>query len=93
VSQRLEAGAIKAKKSAGLQPGRRYLLGKSRLHFGYYDRRGRTDLHTTLAAQALFLIHRDRFAFLHLEHAHRANIDTLFVASALIGIDFNLPGH
>jgi hypothetical protein len=68
-------------------------LEKSLLDFGYGYRRGRTDFHAALAAQALLFIHRDRFAFLHLKHARGANIDALFVASALVVIDFHLPGH
>jgi hypothetical protein len=52
-----------------------------------------TGLYATLAPQTLVQIYRDGFITLHLDYAHRTNIDALFIAGALIGIDFDFPTH
>jgi len=67
--------------------------GNERLGFGDRDRRRGANLYTALAAQALILVDGDRFAFLHLENAHRTNIDAFFIPGALVMVDFYPPGH
>jgi hypothetical protein len=83
-----------AKKNAGLKPGRRFQLKAMRaLGFGDGDGARGANLDAALTAQALILIDGDRFAVLHLENAHRTNIDAFFIPGALVGVDFHSPGH
>jgi hypothetical protein len=64
-----------------------------RLGFGDGDGARGANLDAALTAQALFLIDGDRFAFLHFENAYRTNIDAFFIPGALVGVDFDSPGH
>jgi hypothetical protein len=81
-------------KNAGLESGRR-CRSRAINALGFSDgNRGRgANLYAALAAQALILIDGDRFAFLHLENAHRTNIDAFFIPGALVSVDFYPPGH
>jgi hypothetical protein len=80
------------KKNAGL-PGRRFCEKVVGLGFGEGDGGRGANFHATLTSQALILVDRDGFPFLHLEDARRANVDAFLVPSALVRIDFNPPGH
>jgi hypothetical protein len=63
------------------------------LGFGDGDGGRGANLYAALAAQALILIDGDRFAFLHLENAHRTDIDAFFIPGALVSVNFYSPGH
>jgi len=67
--------------------------GNKCLGFSDGNRARGANLYAALAAQALILIDGDRFAFLHLENAHRTNIDAFFIPGALVMVDFYPPGH
>jgi hypothetical protein len=71
----------------------RYVSNKIALDFGNYDGSGGAHLDTALTTQAFFFVHRDGLAILHLKDAGGTNIDALFIAGALIRIDFHTPTH
>jgi hypothetical protein len=64
-----------------------------RSSFGHDNGTRGAGLNTTLATQTIIEINRNGLFVLHFKYAHGANIDTLLVAGALIGIDFDFPTH
>jgi len=82
----------KKKRRPGIRPAFS-VKGNKCLGFGDGNRARGANLYAALAAQALILIDGDRFAFLHLENAHRTNVDAFFIPGALVMVDFYPPGH
>jgi hypothetical protein len=52
-----------------------------------------THLHAAFASEALFSVHRHRLSILDLINIHRANLNALLTAFALVGVNYYFVSH
>src|SRR5665648_281647 len=74
-------------------PGRRLITNRFWLRFRHSDGSRGAHFYAAFAPQALVFVDYHGFLILHFEHARGTYVDALFIAGALIGIDFDSPAH